>query len=84
MLMLCVPYAASPYSFPSLLAFTEPSHITFGSDYPFAPDAVGAYYSGQLDKQFVRDAAALTQINSGTASELFPRFTKQCQLKDEL
>ena len=79
-----MPCAASPYSFPSLLAFTDPSHITFGSDFPFAPDAVGAYYSGQLDKQFANDAAALTLINSGTASELFPRFSKQCKLKDEL
>ncbi len=79
-----MPCAASPYAFLSLLAYTEPSHITFGSDYPFAPDAVGAYYSGQLDKQFLSDASALMQIKSGTAAELFPRFSKQCTLKDEL
>ena len=81
--------AASPYSFPSLLAFTDPSHITFGSDFPFAPDAVGAYFGGELDEQFSNDSIALAQINSGTAADLCPRFSKQCmaseaQNKDEL
>ncbi|CAL5220516.1 g2548 [Coccomyxa viridis] len=70
--------STSPYAFPSLLTFTDPSHITFGSDFPFAPDAVGAYFAGELDKQFSNDTAALAQINSGTAAELFPRFSKQC------
>ena len=79
----CVPLwylclAASPYAFPSLLAFTDPSHITFGSDFPFAPDAVGAYFAGELDMHFANDSLSLGQINSGTAAELFPRFSKQC------
>ena len=84
-----MPCAASPYAFPSLLAFTDPSHITFGSDFPFAPDAVGAYFAGELDKQFSNDTASLAQINSGTVAELFPRFSQRCkaaaaQGKDEL
>ena len=78
MLILYVRCAASPYAFPSLLTFTDPSHITFGSDFPYAPVAVGAYFAGELDKQFSNDTAALAQINSGTAAELFPRFSKQC------
>jgi hypothetical protein len=29
-----------PYALPSLLAFAEPGHILFGSDYPWAPTEV--------------------------------------------
>src|SRR5260370_36996472 len=30
--------SASPYALPSLQALVDPSHILFGSDYPFMPE----------------------------------------------
>ena len=81
--LLCC--AASPYMFPSLLAFTDPSHITFGTDFPNVPDAAGAYFTRELDRYFVSDATSLAQINCGTAAKLFPRFQQgQKAAKDEL
>jgi predicted TIM-barrel fold metal-dependent hydrolase len=54
----------------SLLAFTKPDHIMFGTDYPFLP--VG-YTADGLDKAglAVSDQAA---INRTTATRLLPRF----------
>ena len=66
--------AASPYAFPSLLSFTSPEHLTFGSDFPFAGAAPDAYFGAQLDQHFANDSAALAQIDSGTVTSLFPRF----------
>jgi predicted TIM-barrel fold metal-dependent hydrolase len=32
--------SATPYALPSLAALVDPSHILFGSDYPFAPEPI--------------------------------------------
>ncbi|WP_310784696.1 amidohydrolase family protein [Mycobacterium sp. Z3061] len=40
---------SSPAALPSLLAFAKPGHITFGSDFPFAPSFVGKMFSDNLD-----------------------------------
>ena len=32
--------SATPYALPSLTALVDPSHILFGSDYPFAPEPI--------------------------------------------
>ena len=58
--------------------------MTYGSDYPFAVEDVGAYFTEELDKQFASVAPSLAQINSGTAAKLFPRFAKQCRAESEL
>ena len=33
--------SSSAVALPSLLAFAKPGHVTFGSDWPFAPVAAG-------------------------------------------
>lgn len=41
--------SGSPAARPSLLAFTKPDHVLFGSDWPFAPDAAVGYFTNHLD-----------------------------------
>lgn len=65
--------SSSPYALPALLAFAEPSHITFGSDWPFAPQARSLHFTGQLDA-FELSAAQQQAIERGNAELLFPRL----------
>ncbi len=66
--------SGSALPLPTLQAVAEPSHILFGSDATFAPEAgitantqgLLAYPGFQLDKQFM--------IGSGNARALFPRL----------
>lgn len=63
--------SSSPSALPSLLAFADPTHITFGSDFPFAPNP------GQWTS--LLDSADLSQethhaISRGNAEALFPRL----------
>lgn len=65
--------SSSPYAIPSLLAFADPTHITFGSDWPYAPKNRSLHFSGMLD------AYPLTPhqhqaINRGNAARLLPRL----------
>lgn len=39
-----------PTALPSLLAFAQPDHVLFGSDWPYAPAPVVGLFTGQLDK----------------------------------
>ncbi len=41
--------SGTPAALPSLLAFAKPGHVLFGSDWPFAPAPVVAYFTGLLD-----------------------------------
>ena len=58
---------------PSLLGFADPTHLTYGSDYPFAPspavDAFRTSYEGYPLSDDVRHA-----IDRGNAEALFPRL----------
>jgi predicted TIM-barrel fold metal-dependent hydrolase len=63
--------SGSPTALPSLLAFTDPDHITFGSDWPYAPDAAVAAMTGMYESHPLDDAAR-AQIDRGTATTLFP------------
>jgi len=65
--------SGSPTALPSLLAFTTPDHVTFGSDWPYAPDVAVAGMT-RLYETFDLDDAARHQIDRGTAATLFPRF----------
>jgi predicted TIM-barrel fold metal-dependent hydrolase len=66
--------SATPYALSALRELVEPSHILFGSDYPFLPDA------GVIES--VRGLAAYTNFDHSTrmrierdnALALFPRF----------
>ncbi len=63
--------SGSPTALPSLLAFTGPDHVTFGSDWPYAPDTAVAAMTGMYESHPIDDAAR-AQIDRGTASALFP------------
>lgn len=65
--------SGSPTALPSLLAFTTPDHVTYGSDWPYAPDfAVDAFTS--MYERHGLDEDARRRIDRGTAEELFPRL----------
>ncbi|BDY32855.1 amidohydrolase family protein [Mycolicibacterium mageritense] len=64
--------SSSPTALPSLLAFAKPGHITFGSDWPFAPVEVAKWFSTSLEAYPRIAAAVLAAINETTAV-LFPR-----------
>jgi 6-methylsalicylate decarboxylase len=66
--------SSSPAALPSLLAFADPDHITFGSDWPFAPVAVGKIFADHLEGYPGLDAAALRAIDCDNALALFPRL----------
>ncbi len=68
--------SSSPAALPTLLAFAHPGHITFGSDWPFAPLAAANWFSTNLDAYSHIDAAGLAAINVSTAVSLFPRFIR--------
>lgn len=63
----------SPYALAALLQLAEPSHILFGSDFPFAPPPVTALQTQQLAEIPFLDDAARRGINRDHALALFPR-----------
>jgi len=69
-----VAMSASPYALPSLLALVDPSHILFGSDYPFMPEpAVADNVAGLADYEGF-DQQAQWKIERENALALFPRL----------
>ncbi len=71
-----VALSASPTALPALLKLVDASHVTYGSDFNYAPPATSGWYVNYLD-----NGADLTEeqrhwINRGTAETLFPRFTR--------
>jgi predicted TIM-barrel fold metal-dependent hydrolase len=65
--------SSTPAAMPSLLAFAKPGHVTFGSDFPFAPAAVSQYYAAGLEN-YPLDVATRTAIDRTNALALFPRL----------
>jgi 6-methylsalicylate decarboxylase len=59
---------------PSLLAFANPGHVTFGSDWPFAPLVAGKLFAAGLETYPGLDADARTAIERTNALRLFPRL----------
>ena len=64
---------SGPFALPALLAFAADTHVTFGSDWPYAAIADAAAFTDRLD------AYPLTQdqaeaVNRGNAELLFPRL----------
>ena len=58
---------------PSLLAFAKPGHITFGSDFPFAPNAASKLFAAGLETYPGLDPDARAAIDRTNALALFPR-----------
>jgi predicted TIM-barrel fold metal-dependent hydrolase len=66
--------SSSAAALPTLLAFAKPGHITFGSDWPFAPVAAGQYFAAGLDTYSGLDVSARAAIDRTNALALFPRY----------
>ncbi len=68
--------SASPYAMAALQALLEPSQILFGSDWPFAPEAVTRKSISDLQGLSNLDAATRLAIESSNSQALFPRFAE--------
>jgi hypothetical protein len=66
--------SSSPAALPTPLAFAKPGHVTFGSDWPFAPLPASQYFAAGLDDYADLDDIARAAIDRGNALALFPRF----------
>jgi 6-methylsalicylate decarboxylase len=66
--------SSSAAALPSLLAFAKPGHVTFGSDFPFAPTVAGKLFAAGLETYPGLDAAARDAIERTNALALFPRL----------
>ena len=65
--------SSSPYALPSLLAFADPTRITFGSDWPYAPKSRSLHFAQLLD-EFKLSTEVRGAINRSNAEKLFPRL----------
>ncbi|KVV21678.1 amidohydrolase [Burkholderia multivorans] len=65
---------SSPSALPSLAAFADPSHILFGSDFPYAPAPISSLFTAEQDASTVLGAAQHAAINRDNALPLFPRL----------
>lgn len=66
--------SSSAAALPTLLAFAKPGHITFGSDWPFAPVAAGRLFAAGLETYPGLDNAVRDSIDRTNALALFPRL----------
>ncbi|WAJ43222.1 amidohydrolase family protein [Mycobacterium sp. Aquia_216] len=66
--------SSSAAALPSLLAFAKPGHVTFGSDWPFAPVVAGKLFAAGLETYPGLGADARTAIERTNALRLFPRL----------
>ncbi|MEU1944645.1 amidohydrolase family protein [Streptomyces sp. NPDC020125] len=68
--------SASPSALPALLAFAEPGHVLYGSDWPFAPRDAGTYYNHYLETYPDYAPGQAEAIDRGNAEALFPRLVR--------
>ena len=66
----------SRYSMAVLEELVEPSHILFGSDFPFAPEALTAVQTKTLDESLAASGGRQHGIGRGHALSLFPKYRK--------
>jgi 6-methylsalicylate decarboxylase len=71
--------SSSAAALPTLLAFAKPGHITFGSDFPFAPTAAGKLFAAGLETYPALDGQTRAAIERTNALALFPRFGSALQ-----
>ena len=65
--------SASPTVLPSLLSLVSADHITYGSDWPFAPTAAVNIFNNELERYQLGNPQRYG-INRGTAETLFTRL----------
>jgi 6-methylsalicylate decarboxylase len=66
--------SSSAAALPSLLAFAKPGHVTFGSDWPFAPIAAAKLFAAGLETYPALVPDAREAIECTNALALFPRL----------
>ncbi len=71
-----VALSSTPYALPSLLAFADPAHITFGSDWPYAAKDRSAHFARLLD-EFALQPEQRLAIDQQNARALFARWKTQ-------
>jgi predicted TIM-barrel fold metal-dependent hydrolase len=71
--------SSSPAALPTLMAFAKPGHVTFGSDWPFAPTAAGKLFAAGLETYPGIDTATRAAIERTNALALFPRLGAAAQ-----
>ncbi|HEY9303405.1 MAG TPA: amidohydrolase family protein [Mycobacterium sp.] len=71
--------SSSAAALPTLVAFAKPGHITFGSDWPFAPVAAGKLFAAGLETYPAIDTSIRDAIDRTNALALFPRLGKAPQ-----
>jgi 6-methylsalicylate decarboxylase len=69
--------SSSPSALPSLLAFADPGHVIYGSDWPFAPLPAAQYFTNGLDTFDGLDDRARSAIDHLNVRALLPRFAGQ-------
>jgi len=65
--------SASPAALPSLLEVADPDHITYGSDFPFAPAPAVGFLNKTYEK-YPLDDKLRAAIDRGNSENLFPRL----------
>lgn len=65
--------SASPAALPSLLEVADPDHITYGSDFPFAPAPAIGFINKQYEN-YPLNSALRKAIDRGNSEALFPRL----------
>ena len=66
--------SATRYALPSLKELADPTHILFGSDYPFAPEGVMGKTISGLEDHGGFDTSERAAIERDNAIRLFPRL----------
>lgn len=66
--------SSSAAALPTLLAFAKPGHVTFGSDFPYAPVAAGKLFAAGLETYRGLDTTERDAIDRTNALMLFPRL----------
>lgn len=67
--------SASPHTLSSLKQLADPSHILFGSDYPFAPEILTAWTIEGLHNFSAFGEKTRFRIERQNALKLFPKFS---------
>ncbi|MEE8059162.1 MAG: amidohydrolase family protein [Pseudomonadales bacterium] len=69
--------SAAPSTLRALQELVDPSHILFGSDYPFVPTPVISKFISLLEEYDGFDEKSLKAIGRESALKLFPRFSTE-------
>ncbi len=65
--------------FPSLQALAEPSHLLFGSDYPWAGEVITSLWLARLESYQGLDQQSQFALERDNALSLFPRLESRAE-----